>query len=205
MEFFKTIENRRSVRSYLPKKVGQSQINKIINAGLLAPSSKNSQPWKFFVIKNKKLIDKLGDILVKSKNLQAEPSDPITGKIKAGFKSSIYASGEIIKKAPLLIVIENTCPFSGGRSTVINSKYKNGINGHDSELIGLGAAIENMSLAACALGLSSVIICDAIAEEEKVKKLLKIKGDLVGILPIGYPAYKLGPRRLEIKNKIKYI
>jgi nitroreductase len=205
MDFFKTLENRRSIRSFLNKKVEAKKITKILNAGLIAPSSKNSQPWKFFVIQNKKLIEKLGDILVKSKNLQAEPSDPKTGKIRAGFKSSIYASGEIIKKAPVLIVIENTCPFSGNRQAVRRSKYSNSINGHDSELISLGAAIENMSLATIAQGLSSVIICDCIAEEGQIKKILKIKGDLIGILPIGYPAYKPGPRRLELKDKIKYL
>lgn len=205
MEFFKTIEKRRSIRSFLPKKVEASKINKILEAGLLAPSSKNSQPWIFYAIKNKKLINKLGDILINSKNLDAEPSDPKTGKIKKGFHATISSSGEIMKKAPFLIVVENTCPFSGGRCNVLKSSFSNCINGHDSEFISLGAAIENMSLAACALGLSSVIICDVIAEEKTIKKLLKIKGDLVAILPIGYPAYQPKFRNLDTKDKIKYL
>ncbi len=205
MELFKVIKTRRSIRAYIKRAVPVSKIKKIIEAGLLAPSSKNSQPWNFIVIENKKVIEQLAELLINSLNTEAEPSDPTTGKIKKGYKSSIKASGGIIKESPIIIVIENTCPFSGGRRKVRLSKFSNAINGHDSEFVSLGAAIQNMSLAAHDLGLSSVIICDAIAEEEKIKKLLKLKGDLVAILPIGYPAYKAKPKTVNSSGKVRFI
>jgi len=204
MELFDAIKTRRSVRAYAGRKVPSTKIKKIIEAGLLAPSSKNSQPWHFIAIENKDMISRIADTLISSDNLEAEPSDPDTGKIKNGYQTSIKASGAVIKGAPALIVVENTCPFSGGRKKVMNSKFVNAINGHDSEFLSLGAAIENISLAAHDLGLSSVIICDVIAEEQKIKKLLDLKGDLVAVIPIGYPTYKPKPKKINSAGKFRY-
>lgn len=205
MELFNAIKTRRSVRAYSSKKVPSGKIKKIVEAGLLAPSSKNSQPWHFIAIENRDMISKIADILIYSDNLESEPSDPSTGKIKKGYQSSIKASGALMREAPMLIVVENICPFSGSRKDVMNSKFPNAINGHDSEFISLGAAIENMSLAAHGLGLSSVIVCDAIAEEQNIKKLLDMKGDLAAILPIGYPAYVPKAKKVINTGKLRYI
>ena len=41
------IMTRRSVRAYLPKPVSRADIELVLQAGALAPSSKNRQPWHF--------------------------------------------------------------------------------------------------------------------------------------------------------------
>ena len=65
------IKLRRSVREYLDKEITDSDIDKIIEAGVLAPSAKNQQPWEFIVIKDKntlsKLSEKLSPLYAKSK------------------------------------------------------------------------------------------------------------------------------------------
>lgn len=43
------IETRRSIRKYKEMPVSREQIEQILWAGILAPSSKNRQPWKFVV------------------------------------------------------------------------------------------------------------------------------------------------------------
>lgn len=48
----KIIDTRRSVRSYLNKKVDDKDIEKIIKAAMQAPSARNQQPWEFLVVKN---------------------------------------------------------------------------------------------------------------------------------------------------------
>ena len=45
------IKNRRSIRKYKSKAVDKKAIAQILQAGMLAPSSKNCQPWKFVVAK----------------------------------------------------------------------------------------------------------------------------------------------------------
>ena len=57
------IKLRRSVREYLDKEISDSDIDKIIEAGIMAPSAKNQQPWEFIVIKDKNTLTKLSEKL----------------------------------------------------------------------------------------------------------------------------------------------
>lgn len=43
------ITDRRSIRKYTDRAVSKADIEKIIQAGILAPSAKNRQPWKYIV------------------------------------------------------------------------------------------------------------------------------------------------------------
>jgi len=53
------IYTRRSIRKYKKRKIGKSKIKKILEAARQAPSAHNLQPWFFYVIQNKKIIEKL--------------------------------------------------------------------------------------------------------------------------------------------------
>lgn len=52
MEFSKLLKQRYSVRNYLDKRVEDEKLNMILEAGRLAPSACNSQPWKFIVVRS---------------------------------------------------------------------------------------------------------------------------------------------------------
>jgi len=62
MDTFECIRKRRDIRSFLPKDVPDDVIMKIIEAGRLAPSAMNLQPWHFIVIKNKETLGELGPL-----------------------------------------------------------------------------------------------------------------------------------------------
>ena len=53
------IQNRKSVRKYLDKPISDDLLLKILEAGRLAPSWCNSQPWKFVVVKSQDTKDLL--------------------------------------------------------------------------------------------------------------------------------------------------
>ena len=53
------IKNRRCIRTYIDKPVEEEKIIEILRAGMQAPSSKNSSPWEFVIIDDKKLIQEL--------------------------------------------------------------------------------------------------------------------------------------------------
>ncbi|MBS6502279.1 MAG: nitroreductase family protein [Clostridium sp.] len=44
------INKRQSIRRFNEKEVEVEKINKMIEAGMLAPSSKNKQPWRFVIL-----------------------------------------------------------------------------------------------------------------------------------------------------------
>ncbi|MEE9572573.1 MAG: nitroreductase family protein, partial [Candidatus Neomarinimicrobiota bacterium] len=54
MDFYDLIRKRESVRDYDPKrKIDDSVLNRILNAGRLAPSASNRQPWTFLLVSSK--------------------------------------------------------------------------------------------------------------------------------------------------------
>lgn len=78
MDTFTCIRTRREIREFLEKSIPDESLLKILEAGRLAPSSKNSQPWHFVVIRSKETLKKI---------------------------SELTPTGEHIAKAPLAIVI----------------------------------------------------------------------------------------------------
>jgi nitroreductase len=55
----RVILERRSVRKYKDKQVPENLVRRILEAGRFAPSAGNSQPWKFIVIRDQALIDRM--------------------------------------------------------------------------------------------------------------------------------------------------
>ena len=57
--FLDLISSRRSIRKFKNKPVEKEKINSLIEAGLRSPSSRGINPWRFIVIKDKDLLEKL--------------------------------------------------------------------------------------------------------------------------------------------------
>lgn len=62
MEFFEVVAKRKSVRNLEKIEIPKEDIIKILNAGRLAPSGKNIQPWEFIVIDDEEKIKQLGKV-----------------------------------------------------------------------------------------------------------------------------------------------
>lgn len=52
MEFYKLVKQRRSIRAYKPDPVEEDKLLRILEAGRLAPSAANRQPWHFVVVRD---------------------------------------------------------------------------------------------------------------------------------------------------------
>jgi len=59
MEVFAAIRKRRSIRLYERKPVNEEKLNRVLEAGRLAPSADNRQPWRFVVVTDDKIKEKL--------------------------------------------------------------------------------------------------------------------------------------------------
>lgn len=63
------ILNRKSVRKYTKEEVKKEQLEMLVRAGMAAPSARNSQPWLFFVINDRAILDNLAKQLPNAKML----------------------------------------------------------------------------------------------------------------------------------------
>lgn len=67
------IQNRKSVRKYTDEAVPKEKIELLLRAAMAAPSSKNNQPWLFYVISNREVLTKLSEELPFAKMLAKAP------------------------------------------------------------------------------------------------------------------------------------
>ena len=63
MDFFEVVKKRASVREYGDKPISKEDIEKIIDAGHLAATARNVQPWRFVVITDNSKIQQLGQMV----------------------------------------------------------------------------------------------------------------------------------------------
>jgi len=63
MEALETIKTRRSIRRYKRDPISQEKLQKILDAGRWAPSSHDSQPWKFIVLSDFKVREQVAKLL----------------------------------------------------------------------------------------------------------------------------------------------
>ena len=60
-ETLKTIANRRSIRRYENRLVDRETIERILRAGVAAPSANNRQPWEFVVVTEREILDRIAE------------------------------------------------------------------------------------------------------------------------------------------------
>ncbi len=59
MDFEDIIRKRTSVRKFSDKKIEKEMLNKVLEAGRLAPTAKNNQPIKIYIVNTSEGIDKI--------------------------------------------------------------------------------------------------------------------------------------------------
>jgi nitroreductase len=186
--FWDVIYNRRSVRKFKPDAVPEADIRKIIDAARMSPTSGNQQPWKFLVIRDKKLINQMMEACIKQ-NLTRYDANPNANETRDQFKDRIskaLASGYF--SAPVFIVV----------LTDNNSTYPD-YNHWDGPL-----AAGYLMLAARASGYGTVFITDAIPENV-TKEVLQIPDTYtrVCITPLGIPVeWPATPPKKDLNDMI---
>ncbi|MFA5479627.1 MAG: nitroreductase family protein [Candidatus Muiribacteriota bacterium] len=69
----KGLLERRSIRKYKNTEVEEEKIEMLLKAGMSAPSAKGTEPWHFFVIRNREILKKLSQIHPYAKMLENAP------------------------------------------------------------------------------------------------------------------------------------
>lgn len=183
--------NRRSIREgFEDRPVSRETLQRIVVCGLAAPSSKNAQPWRFHVVVERSTIDALADAVSVASGVEKYvPHDPRTGKPYTQYRSTVLESAAILRQVPATIWVENLGAFSAGRKTLLSvppEALAGSLEGYGFELLGIGAAVQNMWIAANALGVAASFMGDVVVAESVIAANLGIEGDLLGVLALGY-------------------
>ncbi len=73
MDLIELIKNRRSVREYTAEDIGEEDLRKILEAGRWAPSGLNNQPWRFAIVRDERVKDKLSKLTHYGKIIKNAP------------------------------------------------------------------------------------------------------------------------------------
>lgn len=188
------ITERRSIRAFRREPVARDLIETVLNAGRLAPSSKNRQPWRFTVTAGGEKDEVLS---VMRGGLEREACQPFLPE-SAPFLSGARRSLDVMENAPVVIFVTDslTCNLSAPVS----------MDGRVSELCNaqsIGACIQNMCLQADALGLGSLWICDIFFAWDELRRWLD--GNPAAALALGWPDEKPLPRpRLPLSGLVRW-
>jgi len=74
MDVMETIKTRRSIRAYQNKAVEEEKLQKVLEAGRLAPSANNRQDWKFVVVKDAALREQMVEACCNQKFVGQAPA-----------------------------------------------------------------------------------------------------------------------------------
>lgn len=170
-------EDRRSIRKYKEQDVPKDIIEKILQAGILAPSSKNRQPWRFIVMTGATKADMVSVMRCGIEREKQAPLLPDSSKYISGAEYT----AKIMQQAPVTIFIVNPLGADLQKQLTPEERIYEICNAQS-----VGAAIENMALAATGLGLGSLWICDTYFAYPELKEWLGIDGEIFAALIVGY-------------------
>lgn len=172
-----SIIKRRSIRKYKPEPVPQSVIEEVLKAGILAPSSKNRQPWNFIVVTGEAKEEMLEIFQGGIEREKEHPLLPESAKYISGAEHTL----SIMKQAPVTIFIMNPLGLDVKRVLTAEERISEICNAQS-----VGACIENMTLRATELGVGSLWICDIYFAYKELCDWLCTKGELFAALTLGY-------------------
>jgi nitroreductase len=189
--FIAMILSRRSIRDdFVERPVERHALEQIVRCGLAAPSSKNARPWRLHVVSNRATLRTVADLVDAAEGIDGYvPHDPRSGKPGQEWVSTVRESAEVLRQVSVGIFIENCGAFGGGKRVLAAAKRERllgALEGYTFEVIGIGAAIQNMWIGAHALGVAGAFMGDVVIAEDAIRSCLSIDGDLIGVLALGY-------------------
>jgi nitroreductase len=186
-DLFEIMATTRSMRRLKPDPVPPELIRKILNAGVCAPSGGNMQRWRFLVVRDPGIKRTVGAYYKRAWDEVVSPryrtGEPAPGTSPERFQRMLDAAqylADHIHEAPVWVV-----PCMGGGTPTRTSGSS------------VYPAVQNMLLAARALGLGATLTTLYLQFEKEVEAALGLPADVhsYALLPIGYPIGRFGPVR----------
>ena len=142
-ETLSTIYERRAVRTYLPATIDDDLLEKVLDAGRMAPSAMNRQPWKFYILTHVDTISSFSKAIAKV---------ALKSTIKSSLKHPLETIKTLLHATPGLLHLDREDPIFHCAPVVI---FITSPKGYEWAGLDIGMCAENMMLAAKSLGLDT--------------------------------------------------
>ncbi len=178
ISLFEAIHTQRAIRRFTDEPVSDEAIQRVLGAAVRAPSGRNTQPWRFIVIRDTATKQKIGDyyrLACEEAGIGQEPIPGLSKKVNDSVTHLAFHMGE----APVLVLAcyEYLNEEDVGTSTLLTGSS-------------IYPAVQNLLLAARALGLGTSLTTVHSMFEDEIKDLLGIPANVqtAALIPLGYPS-----------------
>ncbi|HXZ61597.1 MAG TPA: nitroreductase family protein [Acidimicrobiales bacterium] len=186
-DFFEVVHTQRATRSFLPEDVDDETIARILTAATHAPSAENSQPFAFVVVRDPAARAAIGELTARlwrggARALEEQRLSPaLLHDVDHGAMGGIAG-------APVLVVVCGDARLTFGPSLPAS----------------VFPAVQNLLLAAHALGLGSTLTTLPVLGGHELSELLGLPSEVepMAVIPLGHPSVPPGrPRRRPVTQK----
>jgi nitroreductase len=185
--FFHVVHHQRAHRAFSPDPLDDATIERVLEAATYAPSAENSQPWHFVVVRDETLRARIGELTRQA--WEAGGREFERGRLPEAMLADVDrgATGGVAG-APVLVVV------CGDTSFCLDAVLEASVF----------PAVQNLLLAAGAMGLGSALTTLAMGFAAELRDLLDLPPHVraLAVVPLGHPARALGaPRREPVASK----
>ena len=194
VDFFDVVYTTRAIRKFRPDPVPPGLVRQVLEAATQAPSGANQQPWAFVVVHDPRLKRKLGEYYrdgfaayrgVSIQQLEEEAEGSPNSYLAVHFC-----------EAPVIVLVCSKHSVAAGDTT----------GGAISTPASVFPAVQNLLLAARAVGLGGVLTTNHRFHHDEVKKFLGIPDDVTvfTMVPLGFPAQRHGRKSRQPVEEVTY-
>lgn len=194
-QFYQIVESRKSIRKFKKDEVPTEVLERILGAAMHAPSGKNRQNWRFFVVQGKKRDDYL----------------KYSQKSWLGIKDILQA-----KLKPSLYEFTERFFFTLGDAPVIIFAYSNNTpeERYHTSIGSVYMAVQNMNLACVVEGLGCCTMGAPLEIKKEVDEFLGVteledykKGELelLCAVVIGYPDHEPPKAKRQTEGRVTWL
>ncbi|MFQ5894668.1 MAG: nitroreductase family protein [Nitrospinota bacterium] len=179
-DLFAALEGRRSVRRFAPRPVPGELVEEVLRAACLAPSPHGAMPWRFALVESAaakaRLAEAMGRDFLRDMERDGVPEEERRRRHEASLR--------LLKGAPLLLLASITLEGLDVYPDVARQEAERTMAAQS-----LGAALQNLMLAAYARGLGSLWRCAPLFCPETVRRALELPADHIpqALILLGYP------------------
>jgi len=203
MELLEAIKSRKSVRAFKPEPVSTETIKKVLEISTRAPSSVNSQPWEFFIVKGEAL-DKLRSVGGEKlpQGIGPDPDVPLPDKTRGDMGlQGIYKKRQVVLGVTMFKILGIAKGDQQAAMNYMASMYRffdapaviiiaiDKMLQLSYPLIDIGALIQTIALTAQEFDLGTCIMRAIVDYPEQVREIVGVpesKHLIIG-MTIGYP------------------
>lgn len=194
-DFYKLIESRQSIRKFKPEAPPKETIERILNAATHAPSGKNIQNWRFFVVQGQKR----DEYLKYSQKSWLGIKDILKQKLKPSLYDFTERFFFTLGDAPYIVFAYSYNSPQERYHTSIGSVYM---------------AVQNINLACVAEGLGCCTMGAPLEIKQEVDQFLGVTEleeykagqlELLCAVVIGYPDHQPPKAARQLEGRITWL